>query len=173
MKIFDTERLNIRALKYDDEKYFIELLSSSEIIKPIPQPELELDDILKKFHTYLKNSGEILENTRCVWGIYEKDKSELIGLCLFLTNNEDDRELGYRFRSKYWRKGYGTEVTKGIIEFAFEELNLEIITADVNIENINSVKILDKFLRPVKEFYNKIDDCTDRRYEIKRDNWLQ
>jgi len=47
-------------------------------------------------------------------------------------------------------------------------LQLEKITADVNIENIASAKILNKFFKPVREFFNENDNCTDRRYELYR-----
>jgi len=80
--------------------------------------------------------------------------------------DEGDRELGYRFRVEYWGKGYGTEVTKGLIDFCFQDLKIEKITADVNVENIASTKILNKFLKPVREFFNEKDNCTDRRYEL-------
>ena len=102
--------------------------------------------------------------------MFEKGKEELIGLCAFLTNDESQRELGYRFRKKYWGKGYATEVTKNMIDYCFNVLDLELITADVNIENIASVKVLEKFFRPVKEFYNERDQCTDRRYLLRKVN---
>jgi hypothetical protein len=35
-------------------------------------------------------------------------------------------------------------------------------------ENITSAKILNKFLKPVREFFNNDDNCIDRRYELFR-----
>lgn len=49
----------------------------------------------------------------------------MIGLSLFLTNDGNDRELGYRFRVNYWGKGYGTETTKGMLQHYFNALNAE------------------------------------------------
>ena len=98
-------------------------------------------------------------------------KNELIGLCGLLTNDEGERELGYRFRRPFWGKGYGTEVTEAMLNYCFNELEIELMTADVNIDNLASVKILDKFLKPIREFYNEEDDCTDRRYSISKQEW--
>ena len=97
----------------------------------------------------------------------------MIGLALFLTNDENEKELGYRFKTKYWYKGYGTETTKGMINYYFDELKFDKITADVNVENIASVKILEKFMKPVREFFNVRDNCTNRRYKTDKKNWLQ
>jgi ribosomal-protein-alanine N-acetyltransferase len=57
----------------------------------------------------------------------------MIGLALFLINEEGEKELGYRFRVDYWRKGYGTETTKGMLEYYFQQMNVSKVTADVNI----------------------------------------
>ena len=96
-----------------------------------------------------------------------------IGLCAFLKNNENENEIGYRLREKYWRKGFGTEVTIGLLNYGFDHLKMEKITADVDTRNVNSIKILEKFMDAKKEFFNEEDDCTDRRYEVNKDSWLQ
>jgi len=60
-----------------------------------------------------------------------------------------------------------------MLEFYFNVMNTEKVTADVNIANVASVKILDKIMTPVIEFFNERDNCTDRRYELEKNNWLQ
>jgi len=166
MTIFQTTRLDIRIFNLIDREYFIELVTKSEIITPVPQLPMGIDEIEKKFSFAINPQDTILENEKSIWAICEKGREEVIGLCALLINDEGDRELGYRFRVEYWRKGYGTEVTKGLIDFCFQELKLDKITADVNIENIASAKILSKFFKPVREFFNEEDNCIDRRYEL-------
>ena len=58
------------------------------------------------------------------------------------------------------------------MRYTFEELGLTKITADVDIVNVASAKILDKIMLPVKEFYNDEDRSVDRRYEISKEQWL-
>ena len=71
-------------------------------------------------------------------------------------------------REKFWRKGFGTEIAKGLISFGFDKMKMKMkkITADVDTKNLNSVKILEKFMSSRKEFFNESDNCVDRRYEI-------
>ena len=171
--IFQTKRLIIRKLVQEDEIYFKELFSAPEIIDPIPDKRGSEAEILELFNSFKNSDENILNNKNNVWGITEKNNSDLIGLCLFLTNDENDRELGYRFRKKYWGKGYGTEVAKGTIDFAFNDLKLEKITADVEINNFASIKILEKFLKPVKEFYCERHQCNNRRYAITYKSYKQ
>ncbi len=171
MPIFNTSRLSIKELKTEDKFFFHELLSDPEIIDPIPQQKLTDYEIEQRFIVFLNYTISAKHSNKTIWGIYEKGQTELIGLCALLTNDENDKELGYRFRSSYWGKGYGTEVTKGLIEYCFTTLQFEKITADVNIANTKSVKILENFLYPIRQFRNVSDNCTDQRYALNKSEW--
>lgn len=173
MTIFETKRLVVKRIRILDRKYFAELFTDPKVLELIPQKAFTENQIRERFNKSLYLELSDLNNQKCTLGVYEKAKDEMIGFALFLINQESEKELGYRFRTNYWGKGYGTEITKGMLEFYFNELNIEKVTADVNMANVASVKILDKFMTPVKEFFNERDNCTDRRYEVKKSNWLQ
>lgn len=173
MKIFETERLIIRRIESKDKKYFAELFTTPQILELIPQKAFTEKQITDRFNKSLNFELNDLQNQKCACGIYEKGNTEMIGLALFLINDNNEKELGYRFRENYWRKGYGTETTKGMLEYYFNQMNVSKVTADVNIANIGSLKILDKFMKPVHQFFNDRDNCTDRRYEIEKNQWLQ
>ncbi|WP_435262274.1 GNAT family N-acetyltransferase [Tenacibaculum sp. nBUS_03] len=169
--IFQSERLIVKAIQKTHKKDFVELLTDEKIIKAIPQDKPSKESIEEKFQLALSFDGDIKGNTISLLGIFEKQKEELIGIAGFLTNEEDDKELGYRFRKQFWGRGYATEIAKKMIDYSFNALKFEKITADVWIENIASNKILAKFFKPVKEFYNECDNCTDRRYALLQSDW--
>ncbi|MBL7473197.1 GNAT family N-acetyltransferase [Robertkochia sediminum] len=171
MLLFKTERLEIREMKESDLELFIELLSDPRVIDPIPQPRWTEEEIRAKFEIFTDYPEAPLTREKITWGVYETGSKELIGFCALLTNDENQREIGYRFRTKYWGKGYGTELTRHMIDHYFNVLGINTLAADVNVENIPSAKILDKFFTPVREFYNKRDQCTDRRYILKKEDW--
>jgi ribosomal-protein-alanine N-acetyltransferase len=173
MKIFETERLIIRRLESIDKKYFAELFTDQKILELIPQKAFTENQITDSFNKSLNFELSHLKNQKCACGIYEKRNTEMIGLALFLINEHNEKELGYRFRAGFWGKGYGTETTEGMLDYYFRQMNVNKVTADVNIANVGSVKILDKFMKPVREFFNEKDNCTDRRYELEKNNWLQ
>ncbi|MCH2044883.1 MAG: GNAT family N-acetyltransferase [Saprospiraceae bacterium] len=172
MIAFTTARLDVKEMCADDLDFFIELLSAPEIIEPIPQTSLPKESIIKQFDNFSNYSSDPKNKEKVVWGVYEKNTTELIGLCALLTNDENQREIGYRFRQKYWGLGYGTELTRNMIEYCFSELGLEVLTADVSVKNRASVKILEKFFEPIREFYNEQDQCIDRRYVLHKKNYL-
>ena len=173
MNLFETERLQIKSLEKIDKVHFAELFTDPKVLELIPQKAFTEQQITDRFNNNLHIEQSDIKTQKCAFGIFKKDHPELIGLALFLKNEDNEEELGYRFRANAWGNGYGTETTKGMLEFYFNTLHTEKVTADVNIANIASVKILEKFMKCVKEFFNERDNCTDRRYELEKNNWLQ
>jgi len=53
-------------------------------------------------------------------------------------------EVWYKIHVDYWNKGYATESLKAIIHFGFEKLKLHRIEAGCAIDNIGSIKVLEK-----------------------------
>ena len=171
MKIFETKRLIIRNLVETDSDDYYDMMGNPNVMNMIPREVMSREESDKHLNSFI-GKDQTLTDLK-VWGIETKTENEFIGLCAFLKNNENEDEIGYRLREKHWRKGFGTEIAKGLIEFGFKELEMEKITADVDIKNLNSAKILEKFMVQTKEFFNESDNCIDRRYEVIKNNWLQ
>ena len=133
MEFFRTNRLLVRSLREADADDYFDMMGNPNVMNPIPREIMsrkESDDHLEKF---LAENQEL--NGIKAWAIELVDRTEFIGLCAFLKNDENQDEIGYRLREKHWRQGYGTEVTKGLLCYGFEHLKLNIITADVAISN--------------------------------------
>ncbi|MBU2951356.1 GNAT family N-acetyltransferase [Tamlana agarivorans] len=170
MTIFETERLVIQQLKQSVSDVYFDMMENTNVMSLVPRPTMSRQEsdahLIKMISLYAEPS-----DTK-VWGIALKSSDEFIGICAFLKNDAQEDEIGYRFREQFWNQGFGTELTKGLISFGFEEMAMQKITADVAIKNLNSVKILEKFMRVTMEFYNPSDNCTDRRYEVSKTDWL-
>lgn len=169
--IFETDRLIARQLQENDQSAYFDMMGNPNVMSLIPREIMsknESDNHLAKFIKSYDAQSDLK-----VWAIALKEENEFIGLCAFLKNNENDDEIGYRLREKFWGVGYGTEITKGLIDFGFNKLGTELITADVYVDNVGSVKILEKFFQRDIEFFNKEDNCTDRRYKLTRNEWLK
>lgn len=52
-------------------------------------------------------------------------------------------EIGYLLHRDYWRRGFGREALAALIAYGFETLSLEQITADVDPDNIASIRLLE------------------------------
>ena len=166
--IFETERLFVRRLQESDADLFFDLMSNPNVMNMVPEPVLNKEES----NSQLKELIALEQSTDIkIWSLCEKENNEFIGFAGLLKNAEGEDEIAYRIREQHWNKGFGTEITKGLIDFGFKNMNMELITADVYIENVRSIKILDKFFTMQKEFFNKEDNCIDRKYIIRKENW--
>jgi RimJ/RimL family protein N-acetyltransferase len=80
-----------------------------------------------------------------VFGIYDNDT--FVGCCSLIPQNDVYRinaEIGYWIGEPYWGKGYATDAVRQCLKFAFEELNLLRVYANIYEYNIGSMKVLEK-----------------------------
>ena len=64
---------------------------------------------------------------------------------------------------KAWGKGYATEAAQHSLNFGFNNLNLKLITGRAHVENIASIKVLEKI---GMDFISEgiVDGCPVRTY---------
>ena len=166
--IFQTKRLFIRKLKSTDKELFFELMGNPNVMKPIPRNTLTKEQSDRRLEELI--ILEKSENNK-IWCLTLKNNSDLIGICGFVQTNEGQFEIAYSILEKCWKNGFGTELAKGLIKYSFEKLNLDKVIAEVNIENVYSIKILDGLMTHMYDTINTKDNCTDRYYELIKNNW--
>ncbi len=141
--ILTTPRLYLRQFTLADAPLLLALNSDPEVLKYLHEPSLENEahaiEILNTiiFPQYENNLGR--------WAVHIKDTNEFIGWCglKYLAEN-DEIDLGYRFMKKHWGNGYAYESAKHVLDYGFNTLNLKSIIGRAHIENIASIKVLQK-----------------------------
>jgi [ribosomal protein S5]-alanine N-acetyltransferase len=80
------------------------------------------------------------------WAVTSAASGELLGDCglIPLEGVGPDVELGYRFGSAHWGKGYATEAALACRDLGFERFALERIYVDVHPENQASLNVARK-----------------------------
>jgi ribosomal-protein-alanine N-acetyltransferase len=75
-----------------------------------------------------------------------RDGDSLIGTCsLFHFNVQSRRaEIGYGIAPAHWRRGYMREAVGALIRFAFNELGLNRLEADIDPRNLASARSLER-----------------------------
>ena len=167
--IFETTRLYVRQLQENDEAAFFELMSNPNVMNPIPQKPFNKEESLSKLRELI-----LLEKSSDtkIWCLCKKGNNTLIGICGVLKNDDKEDEIAYRIIETFWGNGYGTEIAKGLIDYCFVHMKSDLVTADVCVDNVKSVKIFTKYFTVKKEFFNPNDNCMDRRYIVRKENWL-
>lgn len=112
------------------------------------------------------------------WAIQLKDTNEVIGTYSLFNINLDLKsgELGYCIGAKYWNKGYVTEVTKVVLDFAFNTIGFDLINIKHIIDNIASKRVIEKnnfnYIKTISRFEKKYNDFIELlEYEIRKEDF--
>lgn len=139
---FETPRLLLRRLVAEDKNDIFEYASNPEVSKLL---SWTCHESLSDSQEYLDIVFDKYENQEVSeWGVILKSTNTLIGTAGYLwwLPEHGCAELGYAIGQPYWNKGYTTEITKKMIEFGFDILQLNRIEARCIPQNIASEKVL-------------------------------
>ena len=80
------------------------------------------------------------------WGIALPPHDKVIGTCTLLRiDAEHGRgEIGFAVAKAYWGRGYGSAAVAALVRFAFLELALHRLEADVDPRNATSLRLLER-----------------------------
>ena len=171
LTIIESERLLLRKFSLNDIEAVYQFNSNvelhrytgDEIINSRQRAEQIIKDIWLKDYT---NYGYGR------WALIYKPENKIIGFAgLKYLAEIGETDIGYRILPQYWGKGLVSEISKQIILYGFNELNLKRIIGIAMPENIASFKVLEKIgFSFYKEDGYHGDDNTYNWYKIDRDS---
>jgi RimJ/RimL family protein N-acetyltransferase len=143
-----TKRLILRNLKISDAKSIAENAGNLNVSKwllllPYPYKLKHAKDWIK----FNKKDSRKKKKSDYTFGIELKSEKKIIGgIGLHHVNKfQGKAEVGYWLGENYWRKGYGSEALKAVLNFGFKKIKLRRIEAGVLAGNPSSGKLLEKY----------------------------
>ncbi|WP_162054291.1 GNAT family N-acetyltransferase [Pontibacter pamirensis] len=141
-----TQRLKLRLIKSSDLGAIHALHVLPEIDEfntlGIPKDIAETRSTITPW--IINNQQEVI--LQYTFAIEQKADNKFIGMiALKLGNSKYSRaEVWYKLDVAYWSRGFGTEALKRILDFGFNVLKLHRIEAGCAVDNIGSIKVLEK-----------------------------
>ncbi|WP_226658997.1 GNAT family N-acetyltransferase [Pseudalkalibacillus hwajinpoensis] len=139
----ETERLNLQPFNKEDASRIKELANNQELasILGLPHPyELEHAE-----EWIAIQPEQIQKGLEYPLTIVAKKENEIIGtITMRIDKNNNKGELGYWIGREYWGKGFATEAVKRMIEFGFNQLDLNKVWALAISRNKASTIVLEK-----------------------------
>lgn len=137
--VIETDRLLIRKFEKTDFRNFLSIHEDPIIMKYFDGGAKTLDQSRKRF-------SEILEHQSrygfSYYNIFLKDTGQYIGQGGLYYNYDMTVNLCYAFLPKYQGMGYATEAISAIVNYGFNKLGFNLITAMSAIENEKSRNLL-------------------------------
>ncbi|MFS0560798.1 GNAT family N-acetyltransferase [Terribacillus sp. 179-K 1B1 HS] len=137
-----TNRLILRKMNKNDVNALFTIWSDPNVTKYMNIEGFSQIEQAEEMISILSDLAEKNEAIR--YTIFEAKTNIIIGSCGFNTLDfkNETAEVGYDLDSGFWNKGYGTEAVKGLIDYAFHQLQFKKIEAKVDPNNIPSIKLL-------------------------------
>lgn len=145
MIITETERLTISKFNLKDAPFFLKLTNAPNCIKYIGDKNLKT---VEDAEVYLTNKT-IKSYTDFNFGFYKLElktkNNKPIGTCGLAKREQLKHvDIGFAFLPEYEGKGFGYEASVEILKLAKRKFNIKKITAITNLDNYNSIKLLEK-----------------------------
>jgi RimJ/RimL family protein N-acetyltransferase len=141
-----TNRLNIRAIKWTDLEavHALNTLPETDEFNTLGIPETiqTTEKLLNEWLAAQKQNPRIAY----VFGIDLIDTKQFIGLIAMNLGKQNYRtaEVWYKIHKDYWGRGYASEALTKLLEFGFNELKLHRIEAGCAVDNLASIRVLEK-----------------------------
>jgi RimJ/RimL family protein N-acetyltransferase len=181
----ETDRLLLRPLVENDWEMALETFMDPEVMKFVADVGSE-EALAEEMKTAIRRGagGRI-----GVWCVLQRETGEKLGTAILLPLpiEEDDTdwslvpedrypdadiEVGYILKRSAWGNGYATEACRRLVQFAFEETELDEIVAVTDPRNAASQEVLRKCgLRDEGLRRAYADECP--AFRISRQQWLE
>jgi len=158
-----TERLKLRQVVTSDVSDIFWLRSDERVMKFLDRPMLKtIEDSRQLIKTI---TDGINNNEAITWAINQKNDPKLIGTIGFwrIMKEHFRAEIGYLLHPDFQGKGIMHEALEEVLDYGFRTLKLHSIEANVNPNNLISIKLLERN-RFVKEAYFKENYYYDGKF---------
>ncbi len=141
MDTLETERLILRKFYISDV---------DDVYKYAISPNVGPDAGWEPHKDKEETMAVILEfiSSKEVWAIVKKESNKVIGSIGLHKDVKREMEnakmIGYVLAEDYWGKGYATEAARRVIQYAFEELGLDLISVYHFPHNKRSKRVIEK-----------------------------
>ena len=139
----ESERLFFRFYEEKDKADFTALFTDATVMKYVGDGVLT-DEQAEAF--WQKLFEKLYPQRVNIWAVFAIEDSCYVGHAGIYPRptKKEDWEFVYYLNQNNWGKGYATEIARRLVEFAFENLNLQEVFATVDDEHLASIRVLTK-----------------------------
>ena len=136
--VLETERLVLRAPRYEDIKLVAKLANDRRVAEntlAIPHPYGVKDAEAWIAATNTRPGEETF--------LIERE-GDVVGACGFDLRGGPEPEIGYWLGVPYWGQGYATEAARALVDYAFDMRGHAAVQAGARVSNPRSRRVLEK-----------------------------
>jgi [ribosomal protein S5]-alanine N-acetyltransferase len=138
----ETDRLILREIQLTDAEAIFRILADPDVTK---YQDIATATSIEQAKRLIALRAERLRADQGIrWAIATKIANRLIGSCGFSYKTPFQAEIGYELAKANWGRGLMTEALSAMIDFGFQQAELNRLEAMVMLENKASMRVLEK-----------------------------
>jgi ribosomal-protein-alanine N-acetyltransferase len=138
MKIANYASVSLRKLKKTDLEDYYQLVGDDAVMAFLTGTAYNYQEAENELNRLIDNYRQDFN----VWAA-EDENNNFVGIGMLQQGDDKSGNIGYRVLRKYWRLGFGFQIAKCILQKARQN-KLSTVYAEVEMENLASLKILEK-----------------------------
>jgi len=139
---FESDRLVYNKFTNSHFPDYTRLVTQEEVMRHITGNALNMDEAKIRFQVAL-DADQNLDDMGFL-AVTEKKSGAFIGLGKIVPFENNMTEIGYALLPEFWGKGYASEITKRLIDYAKKLGNIKELIGVVDPENQPSIHVLTK-----------------------------
>lgn len=146
--MIETDRLILRMLTESDYKnigYYLDAKIQEFASPYMPHKEVELKNFILKIIGIAS------------FAVILKDGTFIGDVSITSIKSNETGEIAYYFNPLYWKKGYAYGACKAVVNYGFEQLKLEYITAQIDEANTDSRKLVERLGFELKALQKNVE----------------
>lgn len=142
--ILETERLLLVRFAPEHFERMYQMRRDDDVMRYVERPRPQHLSEMEIF--YQQNEELINSQNGITWIVTLKAENLMAGNIGFWRMKKEHHraEIGYMLLPQYWNQGIMSEAMKAVLKYAFDQMKLHSIEADINPENTASAAILEK-----------------------------
>lgn len=143
--IIETPRLILRGMRDSDMQAFAAMNADARVMEffPAPLTPPESDALARRIDDHFVAHGHSF------WAVEVAGVADFVGLAGLLVPSFEAHftpcvEIGWRFASVFWGKGYATEAARALLEFGFDRAGLDEIVSFTVPANQRSRRVMER-----------------------------
>jgi len=177
MQTLTTQRLILRQPKDTDVRDFHEYSTDPYVSNSVGwKPHSQMKESLSILHEFATSHS--------IWAIVDKLTNRMIGTIGLVDDpkrtSPKTKMIGYALHEHFWGQGLATEAAKAVIEYAFETLQLDLVSAYHYTYNKKSKSVIAKcglryegVLRKATLSYQDGQPLDEACYSLTRQEYFQ
>ena len=175
-EVLEGQKIRLRKAREDDHLSMLKHVWGDEAVYRwmLYRPTLTEEAALDRCRRSMDYQKE-----HYAWFAALKETDEAIGLCAIRENEPGHfEESGICIGAAFQGKGYATEMTRAVIAFGFDRINLHRIEIDCRTENTASQRVIEKcglkYEGVFRDFFWRKDHYDGRQvFSILKQEWTQ